>query len=56
MSAFCCPECGFTYDEDQGNTREGFPPGTPWSAVPDDWACPDCGVEHKVDFTEISAR
>ncbi len=24
--------------------------GTPWSEVPDDWACPDCGVRDKVDF------
>jgi len=30
--------------------REGFPPGTPWAEVPDDWACPDCGVRDKVDF------
>jgi len=50
VSAFRCPECGLIYDEAKGNPREGFPPGTPWSAVPDDWACPDCGVESKPDF------
>ena len=27
-----------------GDDREGFAPGTPWSEVPDDWFCPDCGV------------
>lgn len=53
MSAFRCPECGFVYDEAEGNPREGFPPGTPWSAVPDDWHCPDCGVEDKVDFEPV---
>jgi rubredoxin len=50
MSRFRCPECGFVYDEQQGAPREGFPPGTPWSVVPEHWHCPDCGVEDKVDF------
>ncbi len=50
MSRFRCPECGYEYDEQHGAPREGFPPGTPWSEVPDHWHCPDCGVEDKVDF------
>jgi rubredoxin len=47
---YACPACGYTYDEQAGHPREGFPAGTPWSEVPDDWACPDCGVRDKVDF------
>ena len=50
MAKYQCPECGRIYDEDQGDPREGFPPGTPFSEVPDDWTCPDCGVRDKVDF------
>ncbi|HEV7774845.1 MAG TPA: rubredoxin [Conexibacter sp.] len=50
MAAFTCPSCGYVYDEDKGHPREGFPAGTPWSEVPDGWACPDCGVRDKVDF------
>ena len=50
MSRWRCPCCGYVYDEEQGHPREGFPAGTPWSEVPDDWACPDCGVRDKVDF------
>ena len=46
----CCPGCGYTYDEQVGDAREGFPAGTPWAAVPDSWCCPDCGVREKVDF------
>ena len=53
VSAYRCPECGLTYDEEQGLPREGFPAGTPWSAVPDDWTCPDCGVEVKPDFAPV---
>lgn len=50
MSRWRCPGCGYVFDEEQGHPREGFPPGTRWSEVPDDWACPDCGVRDKVDF------
>ena len=49
-----CPGCGYTYDEQVGDAREGFPAGTPWAAVPDSWCCPDCGVREKVDFTAIT--
>ncbi|HWO68703.1 MAG TPA: rubredoxin, partial [Umezawaea sp.] len=45
-----CPGCGYVYDERVGDPREGFPAGTPWSAVPDTWCCPDCGVREKRDF------
>jgi len=49
-----CPECGYRYDEVAGNLREGFPPGTPWAAVPDDWNCPDCSVRDKIDFVILT--
>lgn len=55
MSAFRCPGCGYVYDEAEGHAREGFPPGTAWSDVPEDWACPDCGVRDKVDFEPVEA-
>lgn len=50
MARYVCPSCEYTYDEDSGDDHEGFPPGTAWSEVPDDWFCPDCGVRDKVDF------
>jgi alkane 1-monooxygenase len=49
-----CPGCGYVYDERRGDVREGFPAGTPWSAIPDSWCCPDCGVRDKVDFVAQS--
>jgi alkane 1-monooxygenase len=48
-----CPGCGYVYDEAVGAPREGFPAGTPWSAVPDTWCCPDCGVREKQDFEPL---
>ena len=53
MSRYRCPGCGYEYDEEAGHPREGFPAGTPWSEVPDEWACPDCGVRDKVDFEQV---
>lgn len=49
-SSVCCPGCGYRYDVERGDPREGLPAGTPWSAVPSDWCCPDCGVRSKDDF------
>jgi alkane 1-monooxygenase len=51
--AYRCPDCGYVYTEAQGHPREGFAPGTPWSAVPEDWNCPDCGVRDKLDFVPL---
>ncbi len=56
MSRWRCPGCGYVYDEQHGNPREGFPAGTPWREVPDDWACPDCGVYEKIDFEQPHER
>lgn len=53
MAKFECPVCGYIYDEADGNPREGFPAGTKWDDVPDDWNCPDCGVRDKIDFEQV---
>lgn len=50
-----CPGCGFVYDEVSGCPDEGFASGTPWSAIPEDWVCPDCAVREKPDFRVLAA-
>ena len=50
-----CPGCGYTYEVEAGEEREGFAAGTAWSEVPDDWSCPDCGVRDKVDFVPLTS-
>lgn len=54
VSAFRCPGCDYIYDEAKGAPREGFPAGTAWAEVPDDWCCPDCAVREKVDFEKVN--
>jgi len=44
-----CIVCGFVYDEAKGLPEEGIAAGTRWEDIPEDWACPDCGVA-KADF------
>lgn len=47
-----CIVCGFVYDESAGLPAEGIAPGTRWADIPQDWACPDCGVA-KSDFEMV---
>ena len=44
-----CKVCNFIYDEELGDLDSGIEPGTLWKDIPDDWSCPDCGVD-KDDF------
>lgn len=46
---YCCITCDLIYDEALGWPSEGFPPGTPFDLIPDDWTCPDCSAS-KSDF------
>jgi len=46
---YLCEACGYVYDEAQGDPDGGLPPGTRYEDIPDDWACPLCGVT-KADF------
>ena len=52
MAAYRCPGCDYVYDEAKGAEREGFPAGTRWDDIPDDWSCPDCGAA-KSDFEMV---
>ncbi|MGB5353572.1 MAG: rubredoxin [Woeseia sp.] len=54
MSAYLCPECEYRFDEQEGDDNEGYSPGTPFTSLPDDFACPVCAVRYKEDFVKIS--
>ncbi len=46
---FICKACGLLYDESKGDEDSGLVAGTRFADIPDDWACPLCGVT-KADF------
>ncbi len=43
--AWVCQVCGWVYEEAKGDPDHGVAPGTRWEDVPDDWCCPECGVD-----------
>ena len=47
--SFICRACGLVYDEAKGDADSGLAAGTRFEDIPDDWACPLCGVT-KADF------
>ncbi|MTJ51041.1 rubredoxin [Dolichospermum sp. UHCC 0259] len=49
MQKYICNTCGYEYDPEEGDPDGGIAPGTPFEDIPDDWACPVCGVS-KSDF------
>lgn len=51
MSKYVCDVCGWEYDEETGAPDEGIAPGTSFDELPDDFACPLCGVG-KESFSE----
>ncbi len=55
MARYQCPDCSYVYDEVSGEVHEGFPPGTSWAQIPEDWACPDCAVRDKPDFIPLGS-
>lgn len=52
---FLCRACGLIYDEGEGDPDSGLPPGTRFADIPEDWACPICGVT-KADFEPYRRR
>ncbi|HRT82135.1 MAG TPA: rubredoxin [Oscillospiraceae bacterium] len=51
MSKYECV-CGYIYDPELGDPDNGIAPGTAFEDLPDDWVCPDCGLD-KSAFTKL---
>ena len=45
MEKYECSACGYIYDPAVGDTDNGVNPGTPFAELPEDWVCPQCGVD-----------
>jgi len=45
MEKYRCTVCGYIYDPDKGDATQGIKPGTAFSDLPEDWVCPECGVD-----------
>jgi rubredoxin len=45
MERMQCDNCGYVYDKDEGDEKNGVAPGTAWADVPADYKCPECGAD-----------
>jgi len=45
MKKYACTACTYVYDPAVGDPDNDVPPGTAFEDLPDDWVCPECGVE-----------
>ena len=52
MDKYKCIVCGYIYDPAIGDPDNGIKPGVAFSALPDDWVCPECGAP-KSEFEKI---
>ncbi|UOO91814.1 rubredoxin [Vitreoscilla stercoraria] len=52
MARYICEPCGWIYDETVGDPEHGLPAGTLFEDIPEDWECPDCGID-KEFFTRL---
>ena len=44
MDKYECSICGYIYDEAIGDPDNDIEAGTSWDDLPEDFACPLCGV------------
>lgn len=42
-----CKICWYEYDPARGDDTRQVLPGTPFTALPEDWTCPECGGAHE---------
>ncbi len=45
---YYCTSCGYEYNPAVGDPDHGFPAGTRFEDLPDDWVCPVCGTEKEL--------
>ncbi len=45
MEKYQCTVCLYIYDPEEGDLDNGVEPGTAFEDLPDDWVCPECGVD-----------
>jgi len=48
-----CRICWYVYEPAAGDDVWQIPPGTPWSALPAHWSCPNCAAT-RADFLAVS--
>lgn len=45
MKTYSCTVCGYVYDPAIGDPENDIAPGVAFKDLPEDWVCPECGVD-----------
>ncbi|UCH36225.1 MAG: rubredoxin [Armatimonadota bacterium] len=45
MKKYICTVCQYVYDPAVGDPDNGIAAGTAFEDLPEDWVCPECGVD-----------
>jgi rubredoxin len=48
LKKYICTVCNYVYDPAIGDPDGGIEAGTAFEDIPDDWVCPECGVEKEM--------
>ena len=48
MKNYVCGPCGYVNNPELGDPDSGIKPGTALEDLPEDWACPICGLDKGV--------
>ena len=48
MKNYVCGPCGYVYNPELDDPDSGIKPGTAFEDLPEDWACPICGLDKGV--------
>lgn len=49
---YVCLRCGYIYDPEKGDPKNGVQEGTPGCELPVEWACPACTASQD-DFAKM---
>lgn len=52
MDVYACDVCDYYYDPEYGDEESHIKAGTPFTRLPHDWVCPECGAAKK-DFYKL---
>lgn len=47
---YLCSICGYVYDVERGEPHRGIKPGTKFDDLPEDYTCPVCALDPKIDL------
>ena len=54
MDMYACDACGYYFDPVFGDDVNGIAANTPFTSLPNDWVCPECGAQKK-EFSIIES-